>query len=79
MATITLKNIPPTLHGVLRQRAVLHHRSLNGEAIACLETVLLPIHHDRADQLKRIRANRSNITLPLNDALLQQARHEGRP
>ena len=79
MATITLKNIPPTLHGMLRQRAVLHHRSLNGEAIACLETVLLPIHPNRADQLTRIRANRARFTVPLDEALLHQARHEGRP
>ena len=79
MATITLKNIPPALHGVLRQRAVLHHRSLNGEAIACLETVLLPLHHDRADQVERIRANRAKILLPLDEALLQKARREGRP
>ena len=79
MATITLKNIPPTLHGVLRQRAVLHHRSLNGEAIACLEAVLLPTHHDAADQFQRIRANRARFTVPLDDALLHQARHEGRP
>ena len=79
MATITLKNIPIALHGMLRQRAVLHHRSLNGEAIACLETVLLPMRQDPVGQIQRIRANRARITVPLDDRLLHQARHEGRP
>ena len=37
MATITLKNIPEDLHQRLRDRAARHHRSLNGEILACLE------------------------------------------
>lgn len=35
--TLTLKNIPPHLHRVLKIQARQHKRSLNQEAILCLE------------------------------------------
>jgi len=35
--TLTLKNIPPHLHRTLRAQAKRHKRSLNQEAILCLE------------------------------------------
>ena len=35
--TLTLKNIPPPLHRVLKTQARQHKRSLNQEAILCLE------------------------------------------
>lgn len=37
--TITLKNVPPELHKSLKEQAKLHKRSLNMEAIHCLENV----------------------------------------
>ncbi len=40
--TLTLKNIPDEVYERLKVAAAAHHRSLNGEAIVCLETVLLP-------------------------------------
>jgi hypothetical protein len=36
-ATITLKNVPPELHRSLKESAKKHKRSLNQEAIHCLE------------------------------------------
>ena len=36
-ATITLKNVPPDLHRSLKELAKKHKRSLNQEAIHCLE------------------------------------------
>jgi len=36
-ASLTLKNIPPGLHRVLKAQAKRHKRSLNQEAILCLE------------------------------------------
>ena len=36
-STITLKNIPPELHQSLKELAKRHKRSLNQEAIRCLE------------------------------------------
>ena len=40
--TITLKNIPDDIYESLKAAAEAHHRSLNSEAIACLERVLVP-------------------------------------
>jgi plasmid stability protein len=39
-ATITLKNVPPELHRSLKELAKKHKRSLNQEAIHCLEGAL---------------------------------------
>ena len=38
MPNITLKNIPRDLHRSLKSRAKAHHRSLNKEVIATLES-----------------------------------------
>ena len=53
--TITLKNIPDAIYARLRQSADLHHRSLNSEAIACLERVLLPVTIQPEERLLRIQ------------------------
>lgn len=41
-ATISLKNIPEEIYDSLKRAASAHHRSINSEAVACLELVLLP-------------------------------------
>ena len=41
--TITLKNIPDDVYKRLKLSADTHRRSLNGEAIVCLEAVLLMV------------------------------------
>jgi plasmid stability protein len=40
MVSITLKDIPEALHRTLKQRARLHHRSLNKEVLATIEGAL---------------------------------------
>jgi plasmid stability protein len=40
--TITLKGIPDDVYEQLKLTAQVNRRSLNSEAIACLETLLLP-------------------------------------
>ena len=40
--SVTLKNIPDAVYERLKAAAELHRRSLNSEAIVCLESVLLP-------------------------------------
>ena len=40
MSALLIKNMPPPLHERLRQRAVVHHRSMNREVIAILEREL---------------------------------------
>lgn len=46
-ATITLKNVPPNLHRLLKEQAKKHKRSLNQEAIQCLEGALSLAGRDR--------------------------------
>jgi plasmid stability protein len=40
MSALLVKNMPPPLHERLRQRAAVHHRSMNREVIAILEREL---------------------------------------
>ena len=40
MSALLIKNMPPSLHERLRQRAAAHHRSMNREVIAILEREL---------------------------------------
>lgn len=39
MATMTLRDVPEDLHAWLKQQAEAHHRSVNKEVIALLETL----------------------------------------
>jgi plasmid stability protein len=59
--SITLKNIPDDIYASLREAADAHHRSLNGEAIACLQRVLLPNAMEPAERLNRARSMRSAL------------------
>ena len=78
--TLTLKNIPDDVYAKLKVSAAVHRRSLNGEAIVCLETVLLPSKVQPAERLARARELRAELKparfgAPEIDAL----KREGRP
>ena len=60
--TLTLKNIPDAVYERLKLSAQTHRRSLNGEAIVCLEAVLLPTRLDVSDRLARAQALRAALT-----------------
>jgi len=59
--TLTLKNITDEIYERLRQSADLHRRSLNSEAIVCLETILVPTRITPAQRLARARALRAEL------------------
>ena len=59
--TFTLKNIPDDVYQSLRASADTHRRSLNSEAIVCLESVLLPGRVTPNERLERARALRSGL------------------
>ena len=59
--TLTLQNIPDEVYQRLKASAELHGRSLSSEAIACLETVLLPGRIDGGERLVRARALRAAL------------------
>lgn len=59
--SLTLKNIPDAVYERLKAAAELHRRSLNSEAIVCLESVLLPNRLPPNDRLARARELRAGL------------------
>ncbi len=59
--TLTLKNIPDEVYDRLRLSAEAHRRSMNSEAIVCLEAVLLPSRLAPTERLARARALRGSL------------------
>ncbi|MDR1936807.1 MAG: Arc family DNA-binding protein [Candidatus Accumulibacter sp.] len=60
-SSVTLKNIPDAVYEHLKAAAERHRRSLNSEAIVCLETVLLPKHAAVGERLARARELRAGL------------------
>ncbi len=59
--TLTLKNIPDEVYARLKRSAEAHRRSMNSEAIVCLEAVLLPERVAPAERLARARELRAAL------------------
>ena len=57
--TITLKGIPDEVYVQLKSSADANRRSLNSEAIACLETVLLPRKTSALEHVAAAKTTRS--------------------
>jgi antitoxin FitA len=61
-ATLTLKSIPDEVYERLKSSAEMHRRSMNSEAIVCLESVLLPGRMAPAERLARAQALRASLS-----------------
>lgn len=59
--TLTLKNIPDVVYDRLKLSAETHRRSMNSEAIVCLEAVLLPSKLTPTERLARARELRAAL------------------
>ncbi|RMG55655.1 MAG: Arc family DNA-binding protein [Gammaproteobacteria bacterium] len=80
MASITLKNIPEDLYERLKAAARAHHRSINGELIHCLESVLMPQPVSPEERLERLRRIRPSVApSAVSPEEIQQAIDQGRP
>ena len=79
MITITLKDIPRAVHVALKHRAKQHGRSLNKEALACLETAVAPAQVNVEALLREVRQQRAALPGKLTDQLLHEAKSAGRP
>lgn len=80
MATMTIKNVPDELYEQLKKSAERHRRSINGEAIVCLERALGSERVNPEALLARARAVRAAMPgVLVTDADLRAARDEGRP
>ena len=81
MATMTLKNGPDDLHMRLKDAAARHRRSLNKEAILCLEQALEGRPPDPSALLaglRRARAHAHATGVSVTEADLRAARNEDR-
>lgn len=80
MATLTLHNVPDDLVARLKARAKRHRRSLNDEAIVCLEAGLGCTGPPDEEKLASIRALRERLRPHSFDpAEIDAAKREGRP
>ncbi|MGD9874855.1 MAG: Arc family DNA-binding protein [Kiritimatiellia bacterium] len=79
MITITLKNIPRSVHKALKYRAKQHGRSLNKEALVCLEDAVSPTLIDVDALLADIQQHRSSLPGKLTDQLIREATEAERP
>ena len=80
MATMTLKKLPDDLYARLKASAERHRRSLNAEAIVCLQRGLGVAAVDTEDLLVGLRSVRERARgLYVTDADLDAAKREGRP
>ena len=78
--TITLKNIPDAIYHRLKASAAAHRRSLNGEAIVCLESALGSARPDAREVLERVRRVRALLPAgPFNPEEIDAFKREGRP
>jgi plasmid stability protein len=78
--TLTLKGIPDGAYDRLKASAKAHRRSLNSEAIVCLETVLLPGRMPPGERLARARALRASLRRREFEAKdIDALKREGRP
>lgn len=61
-STLTLKNIPDAVYQRLKASAEFHRRSMNSQAIVCLESALLSTRLSPAEQLERARVIRAELS-----------------
>jgi plasmid stability protein len=77
--TLTIKNLPGTVHRRLAARAAEHGRSLNSEVIACLKAAVMAERLDPEALLDRARALRREMKGRISDIGLRRAKNRGRP
>ncbi|CAK6696258.1 hypothetical protein OGCDGJMD_02004 [Cyanobium usitatum str. Tous] len=78
--TLTLKNLPAALHARLEAAAKQHRRSLNNEAIVCLEAGLGVAVPSAEEELAQIRLLRGSLGPHVFDPdAIDAFKREGRP
>ena len=78
--TLTLKNLPDALHARLSAAARRHRRSLNNEAIVCLEAGLAAETPSVEEELARIKELRESLGPHVFDPdEIDAFKREGRP
>ena len=78
MSTITLKNVPHSIHRTLKMRAKAHGRSLNKEVIAILEGTLRGVPIDATAIGEHARSVRETLGVYLTQHDLSSLKDAGR-
>lgn len=78
MATLTIKNVPDALYERLKDRARRQRRSINQEAIVCIEQAVGSGYDDEESLQKEIRAFRERAGVYVTRAEIEAAIDEGR-
>jgi plasmid stability protein len=78
MTTLTIKNLPDELYQALKHRAAAHRRSIDGEAIMCLEVALLEQQEDESVLLADLYWLREEAGMWVTDDFLRNAIDERR-
>ena len=76
--TLTLKNIPDAVYDQLKAAAAAHRRSLNSEAIVCLQGALSRPPRNVADLLADIDRIRNSHRVRITNEEIDRAKNEGR-
>ncbi|MBU2738691.1 FitA-like ribbon-helix-helix domain-containing protein [Acidithiobacillus concretivorus] len=77
--SLTLKNIPDEVYQQLKASAMSHRRSMNSEAIVCLETALNPNYVCNAtERIERARALRAALPMSFSAQDIDAYKREGR-
>lgn len=76
--TLTLKNVPEDVYDRLKSSAQTHRRSINSEAILCLESVLVPARVSPDERLARARAMREKLKTNFKAKDIDKFKHAGR-
>lgn len=80
MPTITLKDIPDDLYRRLEAQARAHRRSLDGEVIHYLDTMLRPRRISVEERLDRLQVLQSEIAQDaVGGEAIRHAIRDGRP
>lgn len=80
MATMTIKNVPDDLYEALKKSAAANRRSLNSQAILCLERAVQSKPIDMRRLVSRVRARRAKLDgVFVTDADIDEAKRKGRP
>ena len=79
MTTITIKNIPDDVVERLKEQAARNRRSMNSEAIRCLESWVAAERVDEAGLMAELGALRERAGVYISKADVRSAKDAGRP
>lgn len=78
MPSILLKNVPPSIHQAIKERAKRHFRSVNNEILACLSDLLFPQKINPQNEVEKGRFLRGLVKGFLTDDELDEMIEKGR-